>query len=260
MNYGLQISAMGATTAMAKQDAMAHNLANINTTAFKPSTVFTLQRDPVTIEDGVGHLPSNRLLERLGGGVHLAPFRLGFKQGPIEQTGNPLDVAIEGDGFLVVRAGGDDEGAQLRLSRDGRLTRDPTGRLVRASDGRPVLDTEGRVIRLPDTGAVGIDRTGRISVGDRPVARLDLVNVPNPAMLSPEEGGLYRADSSTLENRTPAGGVIHQGAIEGSAVNEIRAIMSVTGAGRTAQANLGMIDYHDRVLDRAINRLGQVGN
>jgi len=254
----MQISAMGAATAMARQDAMAHNLANINTTAFKPTSVFTLERDPVRVEDGVMSLPSNRLLERLGGGVHLAPTRIGFKQGPIEGTGNPLDVAIEGDGFFVVRVGGGDEGAELRLSRDGRLTRDPSGRLVRVVDGRPVLDRAGSEIRVPETGPVAIDPTGRIRVDGRVIGQLDVVDVPGRERLVPEGDGLYRADASALENRREGTGSIVQGSIEGSAVNEIEAIMSVTGAGRAAQANLGMIDYHDRALDQAINRLGRV--
>ena len=66
MQYGLQISTSGILTGMYRTNVLANNLANINTTGFKPDSAFTRQRAVVREEDGVYSLPSNRLLEKLG--------------------------------------------------------------------------------------------------------------------------------------------------------------------------------------------------
>ncbi|MEO1717930.1 MAG: flagellar hook-basal body protein, partial [Planctomycetota bacterium] len=61
-----------------------------------------------------------------------------------------------------------------------------------------------------------------------------------------------------IEGLRPAEGRIKQGEVEASAVDEIRALMQVQAAAGDARSNLAMIDYHDRLMDRAINRLGRV--
>ena len=134
MSYGIDISTSGVLTALHRQDVLTGNLANLNTAGYKPLIPGVKQRDPVSIEDGVLHLPSNRMLERLGAGVVPAASRIGFAQGPIDQTGNDLDVAIEGDGFFAVR-----DGDSTSLTRDGRLTLNANGQLVLAASGHLVL-------------------------------------------------------------------------------------------------------------------------
>lgn len=254
----MQIAAMGAMTSMARQDILTNNLANLNTAGFKPAQAFTMLRDAARVEDGLSSLPSDKMLERLGGGVHLAPVRFRYQQGPIERSSNPFDVAIEGDGFFVVRAGGETAGEELRLSRDGRLTRNDAGELVRVADGLPVLDGAGRTIRIPDAESIVIDRDGVIRANGEPVGRLELVDVPDRMQLTPEEGGLLRPTAEAWSNRVEGTGGVRQFAVEGSAVNEFTALMEMTGAGRSAQANLGMIGYHDQLLNSAINRFGRL--
>lgn len=103
MNYGLQISASGVLTSMYRQDVLANNLANMSTVGYKPDVPTTMLRDPARIEDDLGFMPSNDLIERLGAGVLSAPNRVSFAQGALETTNRPMDLAIEGDGFFVVR-------------------------------------------------------------------------------------------------------------------------------------------------------------
>ncbi len=257
MNYGTQISVSGILTALHRQDVATNNLANINTVGFKPQLAMTRQRDPVRIEDGASGIPSDAMIERLGAGVHLMPSLTTFGQGTLRTTGNDLDIAIEGDGFLLVRDASDGSSDRVRLSRDGRLARNADGLLVQASSGLPVLDRSNREIEIGQ-GPVEIDEDGVITQGGAKVAVLGLVDVENRRELKREGEGLYAAGASDLNSRTQATGRIRQRALESSAVDEIDALMDVTSAARDVSANLGMVQYQDRLLDRAINTLGRV--
>src|SRR5262249_40596405 len=81
LEYGYNLAASGMLTAMFRQDVASNNLANLETTAFKPDRAFTIPRAAARIEDKLFNLPSNKLLERLGAGVLLAPTRTTFEQG-----------------------------------------------------------------------------------------------------------------------------------------------------------------------------------
>ncbi len=258
MNYGLQISASGALTALYRQDVLANNLANINTPGFKPDVPAVRARPCVREEDGLSYLPSNKLLERLGGGVQLAPSEIQFDQGPLEDTSNPLDIAIQGDGFFVVRAQTTGSADRLRLTRDGRFTLDSSGRLVMASTGMPVLDTQNRPIEIKGTGKITIGADGQIRQGGAEVARLNLVDMPDRKGLHKAGNSLFVAPAAAMGNLKPATGTMVQGSREQSAVDEIRAMMDVQEAGRAASANLNMISYQDRMTERAIAQLGRM--
>ena len=251
MSYGLRLSAAGALTSLHRQDVLANNLANVSTPGFKPETIATRLRDPARVEDEVWHLPSNRLLERLGGGLLLAPTSVSLAQGPILETGNPLDVAIEGEGFLLVRG----DGGETRLTRDGRLTRNAEGILVHAASGRPVLDEGERPITIREDGAVQIDRDGTVRINGERHARLGVVMPEDLPGLRKEGDGLLREAG---EGRVAGTGYVRQGAVEGSGVDPIRAMIDIGSATRDVAANIAMIQQHDRLADQAINRLGRV--
>ncbi len=258
MNYGMYISASGALTSLYRQDVFTNNLANATTPGFKPSLATARQRDPVRAEDALGYLPSSDLLEQLGAGVMMSPTQISFKQGPINGTANDLDVAIRGDGFFVVRHESGEEGDTLRLTRDGRWTRNDDGALVRVTDGKAILDDRQRPIRLPDEGKITIDQLGTIHIDGVPIARVALLDAEDKSQILPAGDGLFEATSSVQGNLQQATGHILQRAIEDSAINPIDAMMQMTAASKAAQSNIGMITYHDRLMERAINGLGRV--
>jgi flagellar basal-body rod protein FlgG len=258
MNQGTQLSVSGVLASLHQQDVATNNLANINTVGFKSQLAMTRQRDPVRAEDGVWSMPSDAMLERLNAGVLLEPSRTAFSQGPVMTTNQPFDLAIEGDGFLVVRDASDGAADRVRLSRDGRLTRNSSGTLVQASTGLPVLDALNRQIRIGD-GPITIDEQGAIRQGGEVVANLAFVDVTDRDHLRRQGNGLYMASANDLVGRVNASGRIRQGAVEGSSVDEISALIEVTSAARAVTANLGMVQYQDRLLVRAINGLGRVG-
>ncbi|MEO1583013.1 MAG: flagellar hook basal-body protein [Planctomycetota bacterium] len=258
MNHGMYISASGALTSMHRLDALTNNLANVNTVGFKPHSPAVRQREAARIEDGLAFADSNAMLERLGGGVQLVPTRIGFTQGALQETGNPLDVAVNGDGFLMVRGDRNGDTAELRLTRDGRLSLDGNGTLVQSTTGRPVLSVGNQPIRLDPAKQVVIDGNGAVLQDGLEVSRIRFVDVPDRQRLDKRGDGLFGMSADAQESLAPATGLIVQGSVESSTVDEIGALMKVQAAAGDARSNLAMIEYHDRLMDRAVNRLGRV--
>lgn len=256
MNYGFQIAASGVLTSLYRQDVAANNLANARTVGFKPDITATRQRAAVRQEDDLQGIPSNVMLERLGGGVLLNRNRTSFEQGNLDAAG-PLDLGFQGDGFFVVRESVNGGSDRIRLSRDGRMTRNSEGILVQAGSGMPVLDAQNRPILLP-SGPVQISGDGMIRQGNTEIARIRLVSVPNKDRLTKMGNSLFQAPNDAVAGMRPATGVVKQGYVEQGAIDEIKAMMEVTDAGRDVDASLSMIQQQDRMMDRAINTLGRV--
>lgn len=256
MNYGMRIATSGMLTSLYRQDVLTNNLANLDTVAFKPDVPFTRQRDPARIEDGLASLPSDTLLEQLGAGVLAAPTYTNFAQAPLRRTDAPLDLAIEGPGFFVLEPASTEPDAPVLLTRDGRLTRDARGRLVSVVSGRPVLDASNRPVTLRSAAPVAIDADGSVRQNNTVIAKLQLADVPDPQALERQGEGVFAAPPGTSLDQAAAR--VRQGYLEDSGVNEIEALMRVQAAARAVGSNAGLIAYHDRLMDRAINTLGRV--
>lgn len=264
MNYGYNLAAAGVLTAMYRQDIASNNLANIETAGFKVDYSSTMARPAATQEDGLYDLPSNRLLERLGAGVLLTPTRTAFSQGPLENSTNPLDVAMKGDGFFMVHgmkpsANGGPATREVRLTRDGRMTLDKNGRLVNAASGQSVLDSGQRPITLdPAAGKIAIDRDGTIRQGGQPVGQIGVVDVADRTVLKKEGAGMFSLPAAALSAARPATGDVVQGAVEKSNVDPIQAMMQVTNASNDAAGATRIMSIHDELMSRTINTLGRV--
>lgn len=253
MYYGMQLAASGILTSLYRSDVAAANLANIETTGFKPELAFARQRKTAREEDGLGTLPSDALLERLGAGVHMAPNQTDHSQGPLKQTGNDLDLAIRGDGFFVLRDASDGATDAIRLTRDGRFTIDADRRLVSATTGMPVVDASNRDITLSEDAPVQITADGGIYQLGEEVARLQLIDMPDRTQLTKVGNSLYIPSSVGYANREDATGMVEQGMLEGAAINEISGIMGFQAAARSVGSNTRMVQYHDQMMNSVIN-------
>lgn len=262
MHYGFQLSVSGAVTSLYRQNVLANNLANADTPGFKPDIALARQRDPVRAEDGVWSMPSNRMLEKLGAGALMAPNSVSFAQGRLVGTGDDLDLAIDGAGFIPVRVG-PPEGGEVHLTRDGRMALDERGRLVMRGTGHAVLNRDNGEIFLDGRAQISVMEDGRIVErrGDRETVAgfIGLVDVADRRTLRKRDAGLFLPDATTAGGalQPSTSGKVRQGFVEQSSVNEIRAMMSVQQAGRHAQSNIAMIGYADRLLDQAINRFAR---
>lgn len=258
MNYGLYVSASGVLTNLYRQDVFANNLANVETVGFKPDLPSIRQRDPESIEDLLGYDVSQRLLDRLGGGVLVGPQRINFDPGPLEVTGNPLDVALtQPNQFFAVETQNPATGeVSIGLTRDGRFTRNAAGELVTFA-GQRVLDADDEPIVLADDAAVHIDPAGQLIQAGEVVARLQVAAVDASAELIKQGKNLY-AYTGSDPRRILDNPAVEAGAVESSGVDPITTLMQLVAATKAATANAEMLRYHDMIMDKAVNTLGRV--
>lgn len=260
MNYGLYISASGVMTNLYRLDVAANNLANLETPGFKPDTA-TMRMRPAYRQETGSTLPSNALLERLGAGVKAGPTATKFGQGSVETTGRPLDVALMGEGFLVVQGAGSRRGdAGVRLTRDGRMALNGKQQLVMASTGLPVLDTDGKPITLAADGRpVTFDLDGTVRQGNAPVAKLDIAAVPEQARLRKEGQGLFAVTSGQWARRAEGTASVQGKSIERSGVDPVQMMLEVGRAERAVGENTRMIQLRDELTQRAISTFARIG-
>ncbi|MBY0308324.1 MAG: flagellar hook-basal body protein [Phycisphaerales bacterium] len=255
MNYGLYLSASGMFSALHRMDTAANNLANVETVGFKPDLATTMARDAVRQEDRVWNLPSDAMLERLGGGVLMAPTAVNFSQGALEQSASDLSIALQGDGFFRVR-GAD---GQPRLTRDGRLAIDSQGVILQAGTGLPMLDESGSPIRInpgiPGPLEIGADGTVR---QDQAVAgRLAVVAPKDPRSLRKEGNALFALPSGAEPG--PADATVVQHALERSGADAVAALLEISDAERSVTFNSKMITSYDDLMSRAVSTFGRLG-
>ena len=213
---------------------IANNLANAATGGYRAEhTVFeqTLQR--------AGRHERVAFVQDVGLARDLAP-------GPIEQTGNPFDIALNGTGYLAFGTA-----AGTRYGRAGRLEIDNGGRLVNAG-GAPVLDTSGNPITVPENErAVAIATDGTVSGRTGELGRIGVVSFAREQDLRKAGDGLL----TTAETPTPANGTgIVQRALEGA---NVKPVMEMTAMLETARAFEGaqrLLDTEHELERQAIER------
>ena len=257
MNYGLYLSASGVLTNMHRQDVIANNMANISTAGFKRQLVQFSQRDAEVIEDRLGPDAAHKLLDRLGGTVFVEPTRISQDSGALNATGNELDIALQGEGFLIVQTGDGTDGSTA-LTRDGRLVVAQDGRLITATGEHAVLNIDNQPIYVDRRQRLEIDQNGLVRQSGAAVGRIQVAQVDAAARVRHRGQGLYTADEEAMANRRPGQAIIRQGFMESSNVEPTRQLVELIETARAINNNSNMIRYHDLLMDRAVNQLGRV--
>lgn len=259
MNYGMTLSAAGVLTSMHRLDVASNNLANASTTAFKPDWVIARARNPERMSGSVPGAPPQPLLERLGGGLAINPTLSDQRQGTFRTTSRPLDVALDGPGFMMVR---DRQGA-LALTRDGRLELDAKGQLITATGGHKVLDTDGDEITLRRDQPIKFFEDGSISQGSGIVAKLSLVDA-DARSLRKLADGLYTSPAlNNVSRRTglpdmpESAARIMQAAVEESAVDPVVELVGVMKSTRAFEAGTNLLRQQDQISRRSLDAFGR---
>ncbi len=180
-------------------------------------------------------------------------MRTDFSEGIVKETGNPLDFALEGDGFFVVQT---PQGP--RYTRAGNFTLDAQRQLV-TQDGYPVLG-DGAPIVLNDTTGKGIwlSRDGNFMVDDTQVAHLDVVKFKNPQALERMGNNLYSSTNASGQ-AAPANTGVEQGYLEGSNVNPVEEMINLLDIYRAYEAQQKTLKAADQLDGHAANDVGKVG-
>lgn len=230
MDRLIDIARTGMRGAMARQTALANNLANANTTGFRQEIVNASAR----WTDGAA------LKSRASAVDQVIASDMGA--GTVTATGNPLDVAIGGDGMLAVQANDGSEG----YTRRGDLMLSDSG-LLTTSDGHPVMG-EGGPITLPPADKITIGSDGSITIipqGGNPnqpqlIDRLKIVSPKGSAIAKGMDNLFREANGGTLPADPLAQAT--QGSLEGSNVNATTALIDMIDAGGTWQGHIKMIE------------------
>ncbi len=259
MDKTLRTAATGLWAQQKYVEIIANNLANVNTTGFKKTRpefedLLYETLKPAGGTRRVGVEPLNEV--QIGSGTELAETKKIFKQGDIAATGNPLDLAINGEGFFVVRKPDN----TYAFTRDGSFRVDKNGDVV-TSQGY-YLDPG---ITIPEDAAeVKISRDGTVSVildgstEEQALGQIELAKFINP-------GGL-RAIGDNLYEETPASGSpifvqpgesdsgeIIQAALESSNVDIVEEMVNMITAQRSYEINSKAVRTADELLAIANN-------
>jgi flagellar basal-body rod protein FlgF len=252
MIYGLYLSATGVMSNSYRQDVIANNLANSETIGFKRDLASFQERMSANNEAANSGQKSDPMLDKVGGGLIVRPGMVDASQGDLENTGNPLDVAVDGKGYFTVA-----NGKSKSLTRDGAFMVDHTGDLVLSnSQGQHVLSDKGEPIHLSPGGNVSISRDGIVTQNGGEVGKIALVDVPDPSKFFKSGNTLLNiTDAAQLR---PASGSIRSGFQERSNVDPTTELGALMDAQRQLEANANMIKYQDTTMQELVNTVGKI--
>lgn len=260
MFSSLWVAKTGLDAQQTRMDVVSHNLANANTTGFKSSRasfqdlVYQNLRQPggQTTEQTVA--PSGLML---GTGVRVVGNEKLFTQGNIEQTGNSLDLAIQGRGFIQVTQ----PDGTIAYTRDGSLHMDQNGQVVTANgyavDPAITIPANAQSITIGSDGTVSITLPGQAAA--QQVGTVQLADFINPAGLQPNGDNLYleTASSGSPQIGQPGlngMGTLAQGALESSNVNVVEQMVDMIETQRTYEMNSKAISAADQMLQFLTNK------
>jgi flagellar basal-body rod protein FlgG len=259
MIRALWTAASGMQSQQINIDVIANNLANVNTTGFKKSRP-DFQDLMYQNLKSVGS-PSTNSTEvpsgiQIGLGSKAAAVTKVFSAGNITQSGNDLDVAIEGDGFFqIIMPDG-----STAYTRDGAFKKDSQGRIVN-SDGYPlspemVIPSNASKVSIGNDGTVTVLQAGQTT--PTTVGTIQLATFSNPAGLSSMGHNLYQqTDSSGTANTGTAGqngiGSLSQGFLEMSNVSVMEEMVNMIISQRAYETNTKAVQAADEMLQQTNN-------
>lgn len=228
MERGLYIAASGMLAEMVRQDQIANDLANASTPGYKADRSTQRSFAELLLQNQASGQP----IGGLGMGVEIDSVVTDLSPGPLRQTGEALDLAIEGDGFFAVNT---PQG--VRYTRNGQFVASPDGILTTAL-GAQVLGPDGSPVRIGADGTVNPRDVGVFAVPNAQKAGDNLF---------------------TGQAAGQAGGSVRAGALEGSGADPARSMVDLISSFRSFEAGQRVIRTIDDTLEKAANRVGSLG-
>jgi len=259
MIRAMRTAASGMMAQQTQVDTIANNIANVNTASFKRNRVnfrsllYTTLREPGATTVGNQQNPTGL---QIGTGTEVSSSIKLFLQGDLEQTGNPLDLAIQGDGFFRIAMGN----GEFRYMRDGAFRMDGNGDIVTV-DG---FKLEPSISIPPDAQEIVVAQDGTVQVrvagSDALQARgqIRLTRFPNPSGLRAEGANLFREtpSSGAPTEQTPGdagAGFLRQAFLERSNVSVVDELIALIQAQRNYEVNSRTIQVSDEMLQQVSN-------
>lgn len=261
MIRGLYIASSAAISETKRIDVITNNIANVNTSGFKKDTMITESFPEVLMKrigetdfrDIVAKAPTTNKIGYIGkmnNGIRVDEVFTNFEQGPISTSGNPLDLALQGDGFFSVETP-----AGERYTRSGEFTLDSEGYLT-TKEGYKVQGQNGPI--QMDGKNIIINEDGQVFSDGNEIDTLKLVDFNDYKLLKKEGEALYIDASGDVGNMKESEGLILQGSVESSNVNSVKMMVEMITMLRSYEANQKVIKTFDDLLDKSVNEIGRV--
>ena len=260
MFSSLWVAKTGLDAQQTRMDVISNNLANANTTGYKSARaafqdlVYQNLRQPGGQTTEQTQAPSGLML---GTGVRVVGSEKLFTQGNLQQTGNSLDLAIQGRGFLQVTQ----PDGTVAYTRDGSLHLDQNGQIVTASgyqlDPAIVIPQNAQSVTIGTDGTVSATLSGQAA--PQQIGTIQLADFINPAGLQPSGDNLYleTASSGAPQIGQPGLnglGTVAQGSLESSNVNVVEQMVDMIETQRTYEMNSKAISAADSMLQFLTNK------
>ena len=237
MGNGIYIATSGAIAQDQALDVTANNIANASTPGFRASRV--------QFGEALTQAQGNDSIYTSVAGVSTDK-----SQGFMTQTENPLDLALDGDGYFAVETPNG-----TRYTRAGNFTLNQEGVLV-TSDGYPVLSKDGNPLSVPPGATdVSIDPAGVMRTGDQEVGAVGVFQFA-PNSLRQEGRNLNAAKAEPLPPGEAPQPQIISGALEGTNFNVVRGLVDIVKISRTYEALHRVIESYRSIDERAARTLG----
>lgn len=234
MSNGIYVATAGAVAQSNALDVTANNIANASTAGFHAERVtfreaLTAARSPDIASVGQG------------------TARVDSQAGALTRSENPLDLALDGDGYFAVTTPGGP-----RYTRAGNFQLDDARNLV-TTEGFAVRGAGGAPINVPaESAVINVGSDGTVSADGAELGKLELVRF-QPAQMKREGGALFSATGRPLTDELPS---VRAGMLEASNVNVVRGVVELVKVSRTYESLMRMIQgYHD-IESRAARELG----
>ena len=227
MDLGLYIAATGMVAQQVRQDQLSNDLANASTPGYKPDESPQHNFGEVLLANTEGGQP----VGSADMGVALGKTYTNMTPGSVQETGEPLDFAVQGNGFFAVQTAGG-----VRYTRDGQFTASSAGVLT-DTNGNPVLGQSGAPIKLGANGAVAAGALG-------------VFEVP----------GAVKAGENLFAGTAggKASGIVRSGALEGSGIDAAKIMVEMITSLRSFQSGQQAIQTIGQTLQTASSRVGSM--
>lgn len=256
MIRSLWIAKTGLDAQQTQMDTIANNLANVSTNGFKSSRavfedlLYQTLRQPGAQSSQQTQVPSGL---QIGTGVRPVAAERLFTQGNLQQTGNQLDVAIQGNGFFQVLM----PDGTTSYTRDGSFQQNAQGQLVTAS-GFPIqpaltIPANALTVTIAQDGVVSVTQPGVTAPVQ--IGSLQLATFVNPAGLMAQGQNLYQetGSSGTPSTTVPGSngsGTLNQNYVETSNVNVVAEMVNMISTQRAYEINSKAITASDQMLQK----------
>lgn len=257
MVRGLYTAWSGMINEQKRLDVVSNNLANSSTVGFKQDNVTNQSFEHqlmIKIKDASENF-NDRPVGSMSLGVKLGEVYTNHEQGPLRQTENTYDLAMEGKGFFKLAVTDKNGNETVHYTRDGGFIMDRDGNVVDAKGNR-LLGESGPITIPTDAVNVAIDTNGVIYADGNYINTVSIADIEDYNYLKKVEDTRYELADGGAE--TVGTGVVHQGFLEQSNIKVVSEMVNMIAITRAYEANQKIIQTIDGTLEQSANAVGKV--